>query len=210
MTERPILMSAEMVRAILDGKKTQTRRPVRPQPARKRDSEYEHGDVFMAYDGPHRIENPRGRDKAAAGMLNEKLMACPFGVPGDRLWVRETWYHNGGAYCYRADYEDEVARGIRWCPSLHMPREASRIMLEITDVRVQRVQKISVVGCRAELGCVCAPRARWLGERRLFSEIWNTLYSMKPGLSWAENPWVWAVTFKVVEACSTDHREDSV
>ena len=136
MTDRPILFSGPMVRALLDGRKTQTRRIMKPQPRandrlRKRLDSRDFT-AFRRHEPP--IENWR----------------CPYGGPGDRLWVKET--HLGGSpgvanIIYRADGE---VPGVRWRPSIHMPRRASRVTLAITDVRVERLQDISEADAIAE------------------------------------------------------------
>ena len=137
MAERPILFSAPMVRAILAGTKMQTRRALRPGTWWTA----EHGVIRMA---------PAGL--ACTGFAP---VACPYGTPGDRLWVRETHMDLGACYLYRADASAEqeralVAPGQRWRPSIHMPRAASRITLEVTGVRVERLQDISEADARAE------------------------------------------------------------
>ena len=150
--ERPILFSAPMVRAILEGRKTQTRRVVKPQP--------HHGPVGeMVCLG--------GADWAMDDGDLSGQFRCPYGVPGDRLWVREAWAPNegsAGGYIYRADvgegssgfYQADLKIGEwthiapRWRSSIHMPRWASRITLRITDVRVERLQDISEADAIAE------------------------------------------------------------
>jgi len=180
MKERPILFSGPMVRAILDGSKTQTRRTFKGTTEHK-------GPYNPAYMEAHQQANGWGS-------------ICPHGTPGDRLWVRETWAHEkDGTGCsddtgvlYRATdlgWDDE-GTGLRWRPSIFMPRAASRILLEITDVRVQRLQEISEEDARAE-GCepFAYPRDRFQG-------LWDTIHG--PG-SWHANPWVWAITFRRLE-----------
>lgn len=201
MTERPILMNADMVRAVLDGRKTQTRRPVKPQPyiIFWRDA-YDNADeaLFWRYAEP-REDWPYPR-------------FCPFGQIGDRLWVRETWQdtrspgeqENRRQIMYRADDDRSL---IGWRPSIHMPRWAARIILEITDVRVERVQDITEAAAKAE----GVPPA-WLdvnGQdvnanaaptfRQGFARTWNEIYAKK-GPAWSTNPWVWVVEFRRVEA----------
>lgn len=221
MKERPILMNAAMVRAILDGRKTQTRRPVKPQPYTIpwRDA-YGNADeaLFWRYD-ESREDWPYPR-------------FCPLGQIGDRLWVRETWaealgssfaaplerYRQGGAdgygigAIYRAtphpDYRVET-----WRPSIHMPRWASRIILEITDVRVERVQDITDDDAVADLGCLricdedepCDTSVTSTDPVGDFRALWDSIYY--PGIykkqtlfKWDANPWVWVVEFRRVEA----------
>ena len=162
MQERPILFSAPMVRAILNGHKTQTRRPVKPP------------------------KHPSGT-------------GCPFGHKGDRLWVRETWNMFGpwAGFFYAADdhsfgigeYDDPdhiEPHNMRWKPSIHMPRIASRITLEIAGVRVEHLQDISAADCLAE---GVAPTDDPVAEYR---SSWEALYGAG---SWAANPHVFVIEF---------------
>jgi hypothetical protein len=207
--ERPILFSGAMVRAILDGRKTQTRRVVKPQPpAATRDViTYHHPDPrahYWAFDG---------------GSLLEWAVPCPFGEVGDRLYVRETWQHSNHPFSpyegdctvfYRTDYLDdplgpdlELSKdGIRrqWRPSIHMPRTASRILLEITGVRVERLNDCSVRDAIAEgadpelpdaLITQACPEDYVAGYRRLWADI-------NGAGAWEANPWVWVVEFRKV------------
>jgi hypothetical protein len=138
-------------------------------------------------------------------------MPCPYGKPGDRLWVRETHFKYGGGFIYRADYGNltPISDGIGgpWKPSIHMPRVASRISLEITGVRVDRLQDISNEDCVAEgitaIGKgVRMPDGRYAQAgryetkastvRQLYSELWESINGPD---SWAANPWVWVVEF---------------
>lgn len=208
MKERPILFSAPMVRAILDGRKTQTRRVVKHQPpAEARDVfTFHHPDPrehFYAFDG---------------NALLDWAYPCPYGEGGDRLYVRETWQHSNhplGPYdsgChvfYRADYLDdplgsdlELAKdGIRreWRPSIHMPRALSRITLEVTGVRVERLQDISESDAQAE-GCsleCMTPTGDDNGSAIYgpggYIALWE---SINGAGSWNADPWVWVVEFK--------------
>ena len=190
--ERPILFSGPMVRAILDGRKTQTRRVVKLKC-------HDGFEVGPNYEGEH--WPVRGGDR----------MPCPYGKPGDRLWVRETHFKYGGGFIYRADYGNltPISDGIGgpWKPSIHMPRVASRISLEITGVRVDRLQDISNEDCVAEgitaIGKgVRMPDGRYAQAgryetkastvRQLYSELWESINGPD---SWAANPWVWVVEF---------------
>jgi len=174
MKERPILFSGPMVRAILEGRKTQTRRVVKPQPAH-----------IPGIGTVLNIDTITGR-------------ACPYGNPGDRLWVREAWAHRrwmlGDASpnpttVYRADGED-LKGCARWRPSIHMPRWASRIALEVVSVRVERLQDISEEDAKAEgIDWVIGYRSRI----PLFSALWERINGLG---SWNANHWVWVVEFK--------------
>ncbi len=180
--ERPILFSGPMVRAILDGRKTQTRRALQPQPA-------------TASDGRH-----LGWKKFAAEF-------CRYGVPGDTLWVRETWQHEDTAcedhrcgqptHIYHKATEVAPETFARWRPSIYMPRWASRLTLEVTDVRIERVQEISVDDAIAEGVWIDPPDAHGFrsGVQRAFQELWDSL-NAKRGFGFEANPWVWALTFK--------------
>jgi len=148
--ERPILFSGQMVRAILEGRKTQTRRVVKPV---GRDEGFI---VVGGYDKDPNQWPFRSYDGDAFDDGNgcEVPLVCPYGVPGDRLWVRETWKENipPSGWIYRAtDEQAQWSQDKRpWRPSIFMPREASRITLEITEVRVERLQEIGPVDIAAE------------------------------------------------------------
>lgn len=170
MTERPILFSAPMVRAILAGTKTQTRRVVK-------------GNLGAICKG----NIPLVAD----------ISRCPYGQPGDRLWCRETW----GEHCsnksivYRADFgAGEFDPVNRWRPSIHMPRIASRILLEIESVRVERLNDISRGDAMAE-GCPFPNMASGPDPRKWYSGLWDEINGAG---SWAANPWVWVVEFRRV------------
>jgi len=190
MRERPIIFSGPMVRAILDGRKTQTRRAVKSSgiwSVEDRD-----GSRWPGY------ENNYGE---------WQWMACPYGQPGDRLWVRECWGLRDtqpkdgperAVIGYRADGETAAPNGRYqlWRPSIHMPRWASRITLEITGVRVERVQDISEEDARAEgvsETCVLP------GDRGSFIPSFGMLWEQinaKRGYGWDVNPWVWVIEFR--------------
>jgi hypothetical protein len=194
MKERPILFSAPMIRAILAGTKTQTRRVVKPQP------EHPHfggrAPLMLALD-----------DEGIELYLHSRVLAqairCPYGKVGDRLWVRETFLDLGAIYLYRAEAhaEDEralVARGQPWRPAIHMPRAASRITLEVTEVRVERLQHISEADAIAE-GVNVHPDHHGKPQTSLYSPVqaYRDLWEQINGLgSWEANPWVWSVHFK--------------
>lgn len=198
MRERPILFSAPMVRAILAGEKTQTRRVMKHQPQR----------VVVTGFGPMlAIQQPRGQDRWLwPNARDEVIASCPYGKPGDKLWVRETWSRHIGSfgecfeYYYRATDDDGFGP---WKPSIHMPREACRIMLEVTDVRVEKLQTISAEDAQAE--GIEARDDAWRcytssaithDPRCAFADLWE---SINGPTSWNANPWVWALTFKRVE-----------
>jgi len=183
MKEQPILFSAPMVRAILDGRKTQTRRIVK-------------GDITTIGSMDYLNGQPLEGCSATLGQ-------CPFGVPGDRLWVRETWRQGNTRVLYRTD--DVCPSQVRWRPSIHMPRWASRITLEITDVRVQRLQEISDEDALAEglrsdgsLGAQCSVeltghRTHHDSPKECFRLLWESIHG--PG-SWDVNHFVWVIVFR--------------
>jgi hypothetical protein len=197
MKERPILFSGPMVRAILDGSKTQTRRTFKGTTEHK-------GPYNPAYMEAHQQANGWGS-------------ICPHGTPGDRLWVRETWAVQHGFDAWTPRHIPRGARiyysatadlkgpcgvgGLRCRPSIFMPRWASRILLEITDVRVQRLQEISEGDARAE-GAIGALNDS-IGDNwcacEAFAALWESING--PG-SWHANPWVWAITFQRLEPCN--------
>lgn len=218
--EKPILFNGEMVRAILSGRKTQTRRIVKPQPPGYIDEL--HGNDLRGR-APYRIEHYETGCILGSGFEDDDnvLYRCPFGVPGDRLWVRESFrftcdeksfscvaYEADGTarqmLCLDGGDGDPIGVGkacrpaifesLKWRPSIHMPRWASRITLKVTDVRVQRVQDISEEDAIAE-GCQCAGVPASLTNRGAFAKLWDSI-NAKDGNGWAANPWVWAVTFK--------------
>ena len=207
--ERPILFSAPMVRAILEDRKTVTRREVKKRAAL---------DCLAAGFEPAFLSLPGNAD------------LCPYGKPGDRLWVRETWYCDHfevqkGPYLQPADMQDldqaredgdlvYAADGLNpyeqdqptWKPSIHTPRWVSRILLEITDVRVERLQDISEEQAKAEGVRLYTDHAElgdwWHVEgidtysadpRKSFELLWSSV-----GGDWQANPWVWVVEFKRV------------
>lgn len=193
--ERPILFSSEMVRAILAGNKTQTRRGV-----------------------------------AARLMLPEdlggiRLESCPYGKVGDRLWVKETFQwneeHDGGfepmfsrttpRFYYAADYVHPDSLSP-WKSSIFMPRQASRILLEVVSVRVERLKDMDGLDAWAE-GVACSAWAesdwddggyptswenRYAYAREQFEELWDSINGKSPGKTWTDNPYVWVIEFKRV------------
>lgn len=191
MTEHPILFSGPMVRAILDGRKTQTRRVVK---------------FGTRPDGNTNNEPP--------------LNACPYGQPGDRLWVRETFAtikwpareptpYGHTDVTYRATANPAV-KVDRWRPSIHMPRKFCRLILEVKAVRVERLQDISISDAIAEGVEEMARLVKnqheyyWVNDHTIdctyaggFGCLWDSL-NAKRGYGWNENPWVWVIEFEVI------------
>ncbi|HBR1742265.1 TPA: hypothetical protein U6I92_000619 [Klebsiella pneumoniae] len=200
ISERGMIFNAEMVRALLDGRKTQTRRPIKWKQTRFTViGEREDGSKWpWSEDAEHACDfwHP-----------------CPFGAVGDRIWVREAFRVHSRAtdvatLVYKASERNswtEQTRRVpvavcnkpatpeKWTPSLHMPRWASRILLEITGVRVERLRSMSQDDARAE-GVIAASGPMEAGLA--FRELWDSIYGEE---SWKANPWVWVIEFKRVE-----------
>lgn len=205
MKERPILFSGAMVRALLDGSKTQTRRALRVQPL----------DILP-------MEGGRAGGQWVGLMTRDPephgvTFTCRHGLPGDRLYVRETWAQpaalDPGPTVFRADYPACVpahytnvppADQISWKPSIHMPRALSRIMLEVVSVRVERLNDCSETDAIAEGlqrtsdGCawnVADDQHRAANPVDAYASLWEAINGAG---SWEANPWVWVVEFKRV------------
>lgn len=223
----PVFFNDEMVRAILDGRKTQTRRVMKLS--------HERGMLNPV------VRGRNGEISSVSCRLAPTL--CPFGQPGDRLWVRETWALLGNEDGCCVDWNDNLCKGDgklaariyrasceqrpgdyglwsipddadwkphtenqkfegAWRPSIHMPRWACRILLEITNVRVERLCSISEADAQAEgvtpaTYQITPPEAVY---RVGFGDIWRSIYGEE---SWEANPWVWVVEFKRIDATST-------
>ena len=206
MTEHPILFNSEMVRAILDGRKTQTRRVIKPQPIPATVHPLCTANISYLGEGHYSIlwDTPKGDGGLYRDRDSHSPFLCPYGIPGDRLWVRETWNGNRDiGIAYKAT--DPLMNGCPWRPSIHMPRWASRITLEVTNVQVERVQDISEEDAKAEGVCIhnfseCQREnnlAFWELYRHGFRSLWDSING-KRGYGWDSNPWVWVVKFKVV------------
>ncbi|HCB0227212.1 TPA: hypothetical protein MYK72_002061 [Klebsiella variicola subsp. variicola] len=221
MKERGMIFNGEMVRAILDGRKTQTRRPIKWKQTRFTEiGEREDGSKWpWSEDAEHAFDfwHP-----------------CPFGSVGDRIWVRETFqgplfdFDLMDSYCkdsthfeksefcvYKADgvpapefYDADDELHCCWRPSIHMPRWASRILLEITGVRVERLNAISEEDATAEgvppagsllpdyPGTFLTPKGDFATAKVAFQRLWESIYGEE---SWKANSWVWVISFKRVE-----------
>lgn len=225
MKERPILFSAPMVRAILDGKKTVTRRVVKREHAPN-----------PGHDWAECLCREIDPTDTPCVICDARFGACPYGVAGDQLWVRETFTYirgNGVRLHYRADGEPLGRDGQvlptdggdrRWMPSIHMHRAASRIQLEVVSVRVERLHEVTDDDARAEgLSCLTKdgktykfgiPDADGLpgndndgqhwcewetSPREAFRKLWDTINAAR-GHGWASNPWVWRIEFARVPA----------
>lgn len=206
MKERPILFSAPMVRALLAGTKTQTRRILK---------------LKWGFDVEERDDGTLWPWAQHPDCDDDVWMPCPQGEIGDRLWVRETWAYGthamaaerdeDGPFVYAADGTTQGRLCDRWTPSIHMPRWASRISLEITALRAERLQDISDADARAEgIECMAGdPECGYcnyldqsgkdwtLSPRESFQSLWE---SINGPASWAKNPWVWVVEFQRAQA----------
>ena len=192
--ERPILFSAPMVLAILEGRKTMTRRIIKDQP--KIDEQT--GDWLWIDTADMQRVRP------ISEYIDVKSAHCKYGKPGDRLWVRETFFVDGPFIQYRADHPD-APNETTWKPSIFMPRAASRILLEITDVRAERLWDISEEDAAAE-GVQKAFGPNWVNyvENNYTCESAATSFlslfaSINGRESLSENPLVWVITFKKIE-----------
>lgn len=212
MAEKPILFSGEMVRALLEGRKTQTRRVMNPQPS----SEF--SPIAVEWYEPVVVDR-NGEEipgSAIYGVYDvEEGYRCPYGAPGDRLWVRETWraeeledgtdgirYAADNAFLPIENNQQAANRWVdvynqnkpmAWKPSIFLPRWASRINLEIMNVRVERIKQITDADAGAE-GCNGYSDAEVYVK---FQDLWDKINGPR-GFGWDVNPWVWVVEFKVV------------
>jgi hypothetical protein len=207
MKERPILFSGEMVKVILEGRKTMTRRVIKPQPS-----------LHNGCDGQYFLWMKKYDIRTKARLM---CQWCPYGLPGDRLWVRETHCiqlmpfesidYPSGLVVYKADLPQDSSfqyegGGSAWKPSIHMPHWASRITLEITDVRIERVQDITPAECKAEGINFPVPPPPTITEalhhlgqyNRAFENLWDSI-NAKRGFGWNTNPWVWVIEFKRIK-----------
>ena len=198
MKERPILFKGRLVRAILEGHKTQTRRVIKRQP-------------FATPTQPEEVNVEVGKTEVR---IEVDVGRCPYGEPGDQLWVREAWRQKfctkhdgensiptnpcecGGAYA--ADSPDPKLSIFKWKPSIHMPRWASRIQIAVVSVKVERVQEITVKDACAEgvfHGGYYATEPPMPYPIATFKRLWDTI-NRKRGFGWESNPYVWVVEFK--------------
>ena len=235
MKERGMIFNGEMVRAILDGRKTQTRRimKLQPKPSKSRPGDFWFSSKKLE-SMVHVSDLAPGNSPIADYHHFIQEHCCPFGAVGDRIWVRETFqgplfdYDLMDSYCkdptpfekpefcvYKADgvpapefYDADDELHCCWRPSIHMPRWASRILLEITDVRVERLNAISEEDATAEgvppagsllpdyPGTFLTPKGDFATAKVAFQRLWESIYGEE---SWKANSWVWVISFKRVE-----------
>ncbi len=195
--ERPIIFTGESVRAILSGAKTQTRRVMKPQP---------HEDCGAPYAvevGEPEVAGRNGELEPGAPVFaawwDDHHVRCPWEV-GSRLWVKEAWCwldESQDIVAWRDDFDPVGGDGIlEWKPPMYLPRRHSRITLEVTGVKVERVQEISVTDCHAE-----GVSPTWDGEpyeTETFAERWDSINGKKPGCAWSDNPRAWAISFRLL------------
>lgn len=214
---KPILFSTDMVRAILEGRKTVTRRVIKPQPKSRLSyvcMGYKHGS--WSYPGADAVKYWDDESfRLPDGLTDEDKNRywTPPCHADDILYVRETWCRDAARYLYKADYKEgekfycegkEVR--LKWHPSIHMPQEAARLFLRVTGVRVERLQDIDVAGCRAEGIWDDYNAGSWehhealatMAYPKLFSELWDSTTKPKDRelYGWAANPWVWVIEFE--------------
>ena len=208
MKERPILFNSEMVRAILDDRKTMTRRVIKPQP-------------HICYNGDliykdHLIGSEIKEYNSIPYPEIEGVSL--YGIPGDQLWAREAWCKFDNRILYKANYKGQKSKPFKWKPSIHMFRRHSRIQLEITSIRVERVQNITEEDALKEGSflnrCPCTEMNKPPKNNieavfqqtgchihgTEFKHLWNSI-NKKRGFGWDANPWVWVVEFKRITEC---------
>ena len=183
MKETGLMFKAPLVRAILSGQKTQTRRIAKDVRHPDLGNWYAPGALVLEGEPQHVIHR-----------------ACPWGQPSDRIYVRETFARvptvcGSDEVVFAADYQDDSdkAAGVKYTPAIHMPKDLARVWLEITGVRVERLQSISRGDAMAE-GCPAPNMADGEDPRDWFAEVWKST-----GGDWAANPWVWVIDFKRIE-----------
>lgn len=198
MSTKPILFNTEMVRAILDGRKTVTRRVVKPHNVKKAKlCEYAQGAGLWVEDGCI-----KDYSVSSCWMKIENYISLHAAYkPGDVLWVREAWNCNNFGWHYRADSVDgsceEMYPEEPWSPSIHMPKAAARLFLRVKSVRVERLQEIMEAGAKAE-GVTAETDNSGKMHRSLFVRLWNSTIKSAdlPRYGWDANPWIYVIEFE--------------
>lgn len=198
MTEKPIIFSTQMVQAILEGRKSQTRRIVKPQPIIDSNSGY----VFCGRHKSIYKNDPHHEDWKIRFIKDH----CPYGQPGNILWVRESYspdYFRQGEHGYKADWTElskEYLPSPKWKPSIHMPRSAARIFLKVENVIIERLQDISEADAEKEgvidivhPAFVASEAVDQFNCKTAFSALWDQINGSRA--PWASNPWVWVIEF---------------
>lgn len=187
MIEKPILFSTEMVKAILDGRKSQTRRIIKTHTLKVLDCAAAIGEISQYLSESQIIDKNN---------LKYILSCSPYKI-GMRLWVRETWALDSNGYHYKADnciFPKELGG---WHPSIFMPKEASRITLEITDIRVERLWDITEDDACRDGGFIYS--SMYVDDKNYaknrFKILWDSI-NLKRGYCWDSNPWTWVISFK--------------
>lgn len=190
MKERPIIFSTPMVRAILEGRKTMTRRIIKPQP--------KNGMLFNKIENNYALFFDDHLFEPEINESEDQIVKCPYGKLGDVLWVREAWCVDSDdiGYYYKSSMPESVNDwSISWKSPLFLPKAAARIWLEITWVSVERLDDINLQDIEAEglpinWRDVCSSPYEWL------ETLWKKIIGKE---SWDANPWVWVITFKRIE-----------
>lgn len=197
MNEKPILFNTEMVKAILEGRKTVTRRVIKPR--------YRDGDAGFWVQkkvATGEITGIEIYDEEECG--TERYVKPPYQV-GDILYVRETWGFDNHNWLYKADFSDEdlikLKRLLIWHPSIHMPKKAARIFLRVTDVRVERLQEMKTVDFQKEGMQANSIPDWWNIIKQKFRKLWDSTVPKKDldENGWDANPWVWVIEFERIE-----------
>lgn len=209
MAIKPILFNTEMVRAILDGRKTCTRRVIKPQPKSGLCYTYggSHKDCIGKWTYPNRGAHKLwGEEYKLPENIKDEELSKRWNPPyhtDDTLYVRETWKKAPNGYYYYEDWQrGGIADITKWKPSIHMPKEAARIWLRVTDVRVERLQEINAEGIRNE---GISSMAVHVGDMEIALKEWKNLWNSTVKKSdincygWDANPWVWVIEFEMCE-----------
>jgi hypothetical protein len=197
-SEKPIFFSTDMVEETLSDRKTKTRRVIKPQPTLKKGKIYQ----YCGYDRANALAYIAEIDCLFFTTNYICIGKLPY-IPGDILWVRETWQYiegaSGAGYAYKAGggvFNDRFL----WKPSIHMPREAARLFLRVTDVKAEQLWDITEEDAIAE-GCRKGDKygetsSIALTAKQSFMWLWQKLYDRRDGCAWASNPWVWVIEFE--------------